>query len=150
VLDVPELAEVDGALVRGQEVEQPLVVRVVEAEQLQQSAIAALRRGEPLADQRAQIVARQIAAHEHRVDVVPEVAAAFGEAVEQLVGHAAAALAHRMRRLAGAAVTFGGSSSVPMRSPSASASICSTTFCSSRRCPASGSARALPSPRRPR
>src|SRR4029079_17678696 len=52
--------EVHGAIVRRQEVEQPLVVAILHPEQRQQRAIAAARGRQATPDHAAQIVAREI------------------------------------------------------------------------------------------
>ena len=56
-----ELPEIDGALVRRQEVHEPLVVRFRHAEQLQHGAVVPARRAQPETDELTQVVARDVA-----------------------------------------------------------------------------------------
>ena len=82
----PELAVINSAFVRGQEVHEALVVAIVHAEQLQQAAVVSARRGQAEADELSQIVTRDVALEQQRVDVTPERVVAVDEGAVELIG----------------------------------------------------------------
>jgi len=67
-----KLSGIDGAIVRGEEIHQTLVVRLLHAEQRQKSSIASSGRGEPPSNQLPKVRARHVASGEQPVDVFPE------------------------------------------------------------------------------
>ena len=96
---VPEFPEVGAAIVRGQEVQKPLVVVAAHAKQLQQRPVVATRRGQPPSDQLAHVVPRDVARDEQRIDVIPERVAGVDDGGVQLVGDLRAPLARGQHRL---------------------------------------------------
>ena len=130
-----ELAEPDAAFVRRQEVHEAAIVAARHAEQRQQRLVAAARLAQAAANELAQIVARDVASQEHRIDVLPERRALLDERVVQLVGD----LAGGDRRSASAARRAlrieTGRCSTPTTPPADNQTSCSTTFRSSRTLP---------------
>ncbi len=92
---VTELAEPDATLVRGQEVHEAAIVAARHAEQRQHRLVAAPRLAQAAPNQLAQIVARDVARQEQRIDVVPERCTSLDERVVEVVGDLAAAIGDR-------------------------------------------------------
>ena len=131
----PELPVVHGALVRRQEVHEPLVVAVVHAEQLQQRPVVAARRREAEADELTQIVPRDVALEQQRMDVSPERVVAVDERAVELVGQSPTPLAARRQAVGRGEPDGSGRSRVSTSGDSDIQAACSMTFCSSRTLP---------------
>ena len=93
-----EFAEPDAAVVGGQEVHEAAIVAGRHAEQRQQRLVAAARLAQAAPHELAQVVARDVARQEQRIDVLPERRALLDERVVQLVGDLAAAIGDRRQQ----------------------------------------------------
>src|ERR687889_61025 len=96
---VAKLTVVDSAIVRCEEVHEPLVVRFRYAEQLQERAVVPPADAESAAHELTNIVSRNVSDQEQRMNVLPERISAADDRLIQIVGDLAAALACREDRL---------------------------------------------------
>src|SRR5438309_6086012 len=81
------LPEVDHAPVRLEKVQEPLVLVLADAQELQRSPVVAAGNSQSPMHQLSQVVAGEIAVEKRLIDIAPEALVTRDERVEQVVDH---------------------------------------------------------------